>query len=475
LKTLSAWSTPVSRLSTSNPMLLNFFPATPRVTTHMVSIALRARIALPSLVKTRHCMKILLMLSLSASSCSSLVTAKHCPRKAALTLSRNTSSQNDSRPMDGSSPYFFATSAWPFQPARRRETYDKKRLVHLHKLFLERKLGSTRRAQQHLRLLFERKVLFAHHPALAILKPAHSELKMWPFFGMLPPAASSVLRPLQGVTVVALEQAVSAPLCTRHLADMGARVIKIERLGEGDYLRTLDWSMKGMCSHFVWANRGKESVTLDVKKPEGLQIMNQLLEKADVYVQNLAPGATERLGLDAAAVRKRHPSLVCATIAGYGANGPYETKKAYDMLIQAEAGLLDVTGTADTPAKVGTPVADIASAMYAYSGVLAALFRRATQPGKPGADIEVSMLDALGDWMGWVLAQIKCNVDEFCCDIDLLLLTAHGEEDGTARRHARGYPTVRPVRRGCQAGKDHARCSKQPRVAGLLRLCPQAS
>ncbi|WP_405596251.1 CoA transferase [Streptomyces sp. NBC_01410] len=204
--------------------------------------------------------------------------------------------------------------------------------------------------------------------------------------------------PLDGITVVAVEQAVSAPFATRQLADLGARVIKIERPDGGDFARGYDTAAHGLASHFVWCNRGKESIAVDLKDPRGLDIVRQLLADADVFVQNLAQGAAARLGLDAATLCPAHPRLVAVDISGYGAEGPYAHKRAYDMLVQCEAGLVSVTGTADQPVKAGIPAADIAAAMYAFSGVLAALLRRGTTG--LGGPVEISMLDSLAEWMG---------------------------------------------------------------------------
>jgi itaconate CoA-transferase len=205
------------------------------------------------------------------------------------------------------------------------------------------------------------------------------------------------MRPLDGITVVTVEQAVSAPLATRHLADLGARVIKAERPGEGDFARGYDATVRGLSSYFVWLNRSKESLTLDLKHRRAKEIMARLIERADVFVQNLAPGAAERLGLGAAELAERHPHLLVCGISGYGASGPCRDRKAYDLLIQSEAGLLSVTGTPETPSKAGISIADIAAGMYAYSGILSALFRR-ERTGQ-GAHIEVSMLEALAEWM----------------------------------------------------------------------------
>lgn len=204
--------------------------------------------------------------------------------------------------------------------------------------------------------------------------------------------------PLEGITVVAVEQAVAAPFATRQLADLGARVIKVERIDGGDFARGYDTAAGGLASHFVWCNRGKESIALDLKDPRGLDAVRRLVADADVFVQNLAQGAAARLGLDAATLCAAHPRLVAVDISGYGASGPYADKRAYDMLVQCEAGLVSVTGTPEQPVKAGIPAADIAAAMYAFSGVLAALVRRGTT-GR-GGPVEVSMLESLAEWMG---------------------------------------------------------------------------
>jgi itaconate CoA-transferase len=206
------------------------------------------------------------------------------------------------------------------------------------------------------------------------------------------------MRPLDGVTVLTLEHAVAAPFATRQLADLGARVIKIERPGEGDFARKYDQRVKGQASYFVWINRSKESLTLDVKHPEARTILDRLLAKADVMIQNLAPGASARLGLSAQALRAKLPRLIVCDISGYGNDGPYRDKKAYDLLVQAEAGLLSVTGTPEQVIRAGISVADIAAGMYAYSSILAALIQRG-RTGE-GSAIDVSMLEALGEWMG---------------------------------------------------------------------------
>ncbi len=214
---------------------------------------------------------------------------------------------------------------------------------------------------------------------------------------MSTPADSGRARPLDGLLVVALEQAVAAPFATRQLADLGARVVKIERAGTGDFARAYDTSVLGQASYFVWLNRGKESVQLDVKSDDGQAVMAALLARADVFVQNLAPGAAARLGLGPDDLLARHPRLICCSVSGYGPDGPYATKKAYDLLVQCEAGLLAVTGTPEAPCKAGISVADIAAGMYAYSGVLTALYER-ERTGR-GSSFEVSLLDALGEWM----------------------------------------------------------------------------
>jgi itaconate CoA-transferase len=205
--------------------------------------------------------------------------------------------------------------------------------------------------------------------------------------------------PLSGITVVSLEQAVAAPFATRQLADLGARVVKVERPEVGDFARGYDRTVKGLASHFVWLNRSKESVTLDLKQDGAKEILNRLIESADIFVQNLAPGATGRLGFGAQTLRERHPSLIVCDVSGYGSSGPYRDKKAYDLLVQCEAGVVSITGTPDTPSKVGVSIADIACGMYAYSGILAALYRR-ERTGE-GAAIEVSLFEALAEWMGF--------------------------------------------------------------------------
>ena len=209
------------------------------------------------------------------------------------------------------------------------------------------------------------------------------------------------MRPLDGITVVTLEHAIAAPFCTRQLADLGARVIKVERPGVGDFARAYDDRARGLASHFVWTNRSKESLTLDVKQAQAQTILMQLLADADVLVQNLAPGAAARLGLSYDALRERFPRLVVCDISGYGADGPYRDKKAYDLLIQSESGFLSITGSPDEPAKAGCSIADIAAGMYAYSNILAALIQRG-KTGK-GCHIDVSMLESMVEWMSYPL------------------------------------------------------------------------
>ena len=206
-------------------------------------------------------------------------------------------------------------------------------------------------------------------------------------------------RPLEGITVVSLEQVIAGPFCTRQLAELGARVIKIERPGSGDAARGYDRTVKGLSSHFVWVNRSKESLALDVKHRESKPVLDRLIEKADIFVQNLAPGAVERLGLGSAELRARHPRLIWCGISGYGPAGPYAEKKAYDLLVQCETGLLSVTGTPEAPSKAGIPVADIAAGMYALSSILAALLRR-SRDGE-GATLDITMFESLGEWMGF--------------------------------------------------------------------------
>lgn len=209
------------------------------------------------------------------------------------------------------------------------------------------------------------------------------------------------MRPLDGITVLTLEHAVSAPFCTRQLADLGARVIKIERPDGGDFARNYDERVRGLASYFVWCNRSKESFALDIKHPEATSILSKLLSRADVLVQNLTPGASSRLGLSYEALRYKFPKLIVCDISGYGSDGPYRDKKAYDLLIQSESGFLSVTGSSEEPAKASIPIADIASGMYAYSNILAALIQRAKMG--TGCHIDISMLESLTEWMSYPL------------------------------------------------------------------------
>ena len=209
------------------------------------------------------------------------------------------------------------------------------------------------------------------------------------------------IRPLDGITVVSLEHAIAAPFCTRQLADLGARVIKVERPGDGDFARGYDTRVDGLCSHFVWVNRSKESLTLDLKQASAIAALKKLLKTADVLVQNLAPGAAARMGLTAEVLQKDNPGLILCDISGYGNDGPYRDKKAYDLLIQSEAGFLSVTGTPEIPSKAGNSIADIAAGMYAYTNILAALLQRG-KTGK-GSVIDISMLESLTEWMNFPL------------------------------------------------------------------------
>ena len=209
------------------------------------------------------------------------------------------------------------------------------------------------------------------------------------------------VRPLDGITVVALEHVIAAPFCTRQLADLGARIIKIERPGDGDFARGYDTQVEGLSSHFVWVNRSKESLTLDLKQDSALTVLKSLLKTADVFIQNLAPGAAARMGLTAEALQQENPGLILCAISGYGNDGPYRDKKAYDLLIQSEAGFLSVTGTPEVPSKAGNSIADIAAGMYAYTNILAAILQRG-KTGK-GTVIDISMLEALGEWMSFPL------------------------------------------------------------------------
>jgi crotonobetainyl-CoA:carnitine CoA-transferase CaiB-like acyl-CoA transferase len=214
-------------------------------------------------------------------------------------------------------------------------------------------------------------------------------------------SSSTGTQPLSGIVVVAIEQAVAAPFATRQLADLGARVIKIERPGTGDFARGYDTTVRGLASHFVWLNRSKESLTLDLKRDEARDVLARLIGRADVFVQNLAPGAAERLGLGVQQLRATYPRLIVCGLSGYGTTGPYANKKAYDLLVQSETGLVSITGTGETPSKVGLSIADIAGGMYLYSGVLTALLQRG-RTGE-GTAFEVSLFEALGEWMGYAM------------------------------------------------------------------------
>jgi itaconate CoA-transferase len=205
--------------------------------------------------------------------------------------------------------------------------------------------------------------------------------------------------PLDGITVIAVEQAVAAPFATRQLADLGARVIKIERPGVGDFARGYDATVNGMSSHFVWLNRSKQSLTLDLKRAEAIDVLQRLLARSDVFIHNLAPGAMSRLGFASADVRRAHPRLIVCEVSGYGSSGPYRDKKAYDLLVQSETGVLSITGSEEEPAKVGISVADISAGMYAFSSVLAALLRR--EKTGEGSSLEISLFDSLAEWMSY--------------------------------------------------------------------------
>ena len=207
------------------------------------------------------------------------------------------------------------------------------------------------------------------------------------------------MRPLEGITVVALEHVIAGPFCTRQLADLGARVIKIERPGSGDPARAYDDRVGGLSSHFVWTNRSKESIALDLKQSKGVEIVRKLLQGADVLLQNLAPGAAERMGFSYEQLKEHYPKLIVCDISGYGSSGPYRDKKAYDLLIQAESGLLSVTGSDDEPAKAGCSIVDISAGMYAFSNILAAIIRR--HKTGTGCCIDISMLETMTEWMSF--------------------------------------------------------------------------
>ena len=252
--------------------------------------------------------------------------------------------------------------------------------------------------RSHITSCYPRRQIGASHPSISQPRAFSRPFGSIKIKQQTPPEQA---RPLDGITVVSLEQAIAAPFCTRQLADLGARVIKIERPGVGDFARGYDSRVKGLASHFVWTNRSKESLALDVKIPEDHAVMMKLLERADVLVENLAPGAADRLGLSYEKLSAKLPSLIVCDISGYGQNGPYRDKKAYDLLIQSEAGMLAVTGTGAEPAKVGISIADIAAGMYAYTNILAALMQRG-KTGK-GSKIDISMLESMAEWMGFPL------------------------------------------------------------------------
>jgi itaconate CoA-transferase len=263
--------------------------------------------------------------------------------------------------------------------------------------------------------------------------------------------------PLAGVTVVSLEQAVAAPLATRHLADLGARVIKVER-PEGDFARRYDRHVQGQSTYFVWANRSKESVVLDLKSAFGRAALDRLLERADVFVQNLAPGAVERLGLGVDDLRRRYPDLVTCSISGYGSGTEWAPRKAYDLLIQGESGLLNITGAADEPARVGVSLADIAAGIYAFSGILTALYRRA-MTGEATA-VDVAMLEALGEWMGQPMYYTRYT---------------GAEPPRLGVRHARSPPTAgspRATGRSCWPSRTNG---SGPRCASGCSTMPDSS
>jgi crotonobetainyl-CoA:carnitine CoA-transferase CaiB-like acyl-CoA transferase len=234
---------------------------------------------------------------------------------------------------------------------------------------------------------FEADMALEDDGAVGLLTPFYDARPMGP------------MAPLAGITVVSLEHAIAAPFATRQLADLGARVIKVERLAGGDFARDYDERVRGLSSHFVWCNRSKESLALDLKSEHGMSVLLRLIAKADVFVQNLAPGATERMGLDHATLQARRPELIVCDISGYGLDGPHSDRKAYDLLIQAESGFLSVTGTPEEVVKAGCSIADIAAGMYAYSNILAALIER-SQTGR-GRHIDLSMLEAMAEWMGF--------------------------------------------------------------------------
>ncbi len=285
--------------------------------------------------------------------------------------------------------------------------------------------------------------------------------------------------PLHGVTVVTLEQAVAGPYCTRQLADLGARVIKVERPGEGDLARGYDRTVNGLASYFVWLNRGKESLALDVKRPEGRAALERLVSRADVLVQNLAPGAAARLGLAWERLSGQDPRIIVADISGYGEGGPYGERKAYDLLIQAEAGLVGVTGTPEQPSRCGISIADVASGMFAYTGILTALLGRA-QTGE-GTRVEVSMLEALAEWMSQPIYYGHCGgkapARVGASHATIAPYGPHRAGDGRevlfGLQHEREWATFcREVLRQPELARDPRFCSNTERVANRAALTP---
>ena len=254
--------------------------------------------------------------------------------------------------------------------------------------------------------------------------------------------------------MVALEQAVAVPFATRQLADLGARVIKIERPGDGDFARGYDTTVQGLASHFVWLNRSKESLTLDVKRPEAREVIARLLARADVFVQNLAPGAADRLGLGSAALRAAYPRLIVCSLTGYGSTGPYAARKAYDLLVQSEVGLLSITGTPDTPSKVGVSIADIAGGMYAYSGILTALLQR-SRTGRGHRDSSPCSKRSASGWA------TPCTTRS----------GGPAAQDRGQPRDDRAVRTVSPAR----WPGDPLRPSERPRMGDILRESPRAA
>ena len=261
-----------------------------------------------------------------------------------------------------------------------------------------------------------------------------------------------IVHPLDGIRVIALEHAVAAPICSRHLADLGAEVIKIERPGDGDFARGYDSAVHGQSSFFIWLNRGKRSITLDVKQPAAREALLKLVDGADVLLQNLAPGAASRLGFGHADLAPRNPKLVICDISGYGESGPFAQKKAYDLLIQAESGLISVTGTPEQPSRVGISIADIATGMYALTGILGALVRRG-RTGE-GANVKVAMLDALAEWMTYPMYR-------------------HAYAGKTVPRQPSSHPILCPYGAHRDQGRPgHLRHPERTRMGRVLRQGP---